>query len=147
MSDAIQELARRIASGEILQQSAFPSDDSSLNAALESRYSPEFEDEWLRVARDLEVLSIGKELPQHELEAIQRAVYEKVFSFAPNPELCSLVSDDFELFGQALTLNYNDPWLVALLKSYIDGKFPYRVSPIKTSMAAMLGCNSDLEKK
>ena len=139
MSDAIQELARRISSGEILQQSAFPSDDSSLNVALESRYSPEFEDEWLRVARELEALSIGKVLPQHELEAIQRSVYEKAYGFAPNPELCTLVSDDFELFGQALTLNYNDPWLVALLKSYIDGKFPCSVSPIEMSMATILG--------
>ena len=116
----------------------FPSEEAIYDA-IKIRYEPLFEDEWLRVAYKLNELSAGLPLADLESKPIRQLTYENIYSITKDPQVCGLVTDDFELIGLGLALKFNDPWLCALLKSYLSGKFPCAISPVVTTMAKLLG--------
>lgn len=95
---------------------------------LDSRDSHNFEKDWLQVSHEIEHREKLNPLPEPtlaELDKIRETAYKAVFSVTENSDLAAYVSDDFELIGKALALNFNDEWLTRLWSTYLKGSFPH----------------------
>jgi hypothetical protein len=103
-------------------------DEDTINGMLDKRDGADFENDWLRVFREIELREKLKPLQGEdlaELEAIREIAYKKTFSATEHSELASYVADDFELFGKSLFLDFSDEWLNSLFLSYLQGMFPH----------------------
>ncbi len=103
-------------------------DEEMIDQMLDSRDSEDFENDWLRVFREIELREKLKPLQSGdlaELKAIREIAYKKTFSATQHSELASYVADDFELIGKSLFLDFNDEWLNALFLCYLQGIFPH----------------------
>lgn len=98
--------------------------------ALEHRYSPQFESDWMRVH---DLLTERAKLSPHPPEinaaihSIEEAAFKAVYSATlatDFTEFAPLVSDDFSLFAHAIARSFHDPWLSGLFHCYMKGQFP-----------------------
>lgn len=118
---------------------------SDLAMAIELRYIPEFESEWLRVYRLLyEYHKLTPHSPEVSdvIHTIEETAFKAVYAAtkAGNfTELAPLVSDDFSLFAHAVAREFHDPWLNGLLHGYMHGKFPSgAISCVDVSLQTLL---------
>jgi hypothetical protein len=103
-------------------------DEETINEMLDSRDSEDFENDWIRVFREIELREKLKPLQnQHlaDIKAISEIAYKKTFSATQHSELAAYVADDFELIGKSLFLDFSDEWLNSLFLSYLQGLFPH----------------------
>ncbi|QDU82415.1 hypothetical protein Pla110_41710 [Polystyrenella longa] len=122
----ILSITESISQDKILNSETF--DQLDIDLALDSRDSPDFETDWLRVHKLMMDQKNNGE--SDAIEALRRLAYEKVFEHTSNPELASYVSDDLGLIGLALELGENDPWLSSLWNEYRNHRFPHtRLEP------------------
>ncbi|MCB2362503.1 hypothetical protein [Clostridium estertheticum] len=120
MVDKLYEL---LIKEQIINEQLF---DQDYDILLDLRDEEMFDDEWIRVYNELEILK--KQINEREISKINQ-IREKSFMLAYNStkssDLASCVSDDFELIAIALCVNYNNNWLNALANQYVLKKFPY----------------------
>ncbi len=103
-------------------------DEETMDEMLDSRDSSDFENDWVRVFREIELREKLKPLQSGdlaELEAIREIAYKKTFSATQHSEHASYVADDFDLIGKSLFLDFRDEWLNSLFLSYLQGIFPH----------------------
>ncbi len=103
-------------------------DEEKINEMLDSRDNADFENDWLRVFREIELREKLKPLQNEDfakLNEIREIAYKKTFSITNHSELASYVADDFELIGKSLFLDFSDEWLNSLFLCYLQGIFPH----------------------
>lgn len=124
MNPSLIVLEKRMRSGLFAVEGVFTSSPDEL---ISNRYDAEFEHQWLRVSDCVEQLK--RVVPtdnesQKLITFIAEEAFKLVFKWSANSELAALVYDDIELIAYAVVLGYEDPWLNALLKAYLDHRFP-----------------------
>ncbi|MBP1905851.1 hypothetical protein J2Z32_002499 [Paenibacillus turicensis] len=94
---------------------------------LDNRDEPQFSDEWMKVYDDIsnkKLTSFIDEITNQQIDLLRELVYKKVYRYTSSSDLAGYISDDFGLIGDALHVNYNNDWLSALLKCYIEHTIP-----------------------
>ncbi len=113
-----------------------------IDEMLDRRDSEDFENDWLRVFREIELREKLKSLSNNdlaELSSIREIAYKKTFSATQHSELAAYVADDFELIGKSLFLDFNDEWLNSLFLCYLQGIFPHsKLSPKPNGLELIL---------
>lgn len=97
----------------------------------DSRDSPEFDSQWVRIHRALQAIEATSPASPDEsilIDAISEAAFMQVYSAlaitSSFTELAPTVSDDFRLVARAIRLDFHDGWLSGLLSSYQMGTLP-----------------------
>lgn len=94
---------------------------------LEHRDEALFTDEWMKIYDDIsnkKLTSFIDEITNQQIDLLRERVYKKVYRYTSSSDLAGYISDDFGLIGNALHVNYNNDWLSALLKCYIENTIP-----------------------
>lgn len=115
------KLKVKIEANQIIQQGYF--DEYNLDELLDMRDDEEFDSEWLRVYETLNQVEVEQN-EQQTIDAIREMSFLMAYSLSESSDIASCVSDDFEIICKAYILDYNDPWLNALIISYARGEFP-----------------------
>ncbi len=138
--DPLEKLTVMIEKGRLLSPEMFGGLD--IDAALDQRDSPEFDEHWMNIYNKVEEESSAEPLGERELSRVERAAevaYKTSFQNSESPELAGYISDDFDLIAKALLLSFNDSWLNSLLASYCDGRFPKgKLEPVPGQLSAVL---------
>jgi hypothetical protein len=117
-------------------------DEETINQMLDSRDSKDFEGDWLRVFRAIELREKLKPLQNKdlaEIKTIREIAYKRTFSATNHPELASYVADDFGLICKSLFLDFSDEWLNSLFLCYLHGIFPHtKLSPKPNGLELIL---------
>ena len=124
MNEGIFELKKIIEEGKLLSLNMFMMD--SFDDALEGRESPEFELEWMRVFKELELLKYSQRPTDPEIDlmnSIREIAFKKASEYGGDP-FAPYISDDFGLIALSLILNYRDSWLNSLWLEYKNDHFP-----------------------
>lgn len=126
MTPGLALLQKYLLEGRILRAAMFNA--KPLDNMLNRRCLEDFDNEYQRVFRDLELHTRNIEIPEDELIAVnevREAAYRTALAFTNSPEFATAICDDFELLGASLAAGYSDPWLNALWLSYRGGKVPH----------------------
>lgn len=114
-------------------------------AALNSRDTADFENEWLRVHNALSKLEQGQLLSESTrqlIHDIERVAFKTVYAVTGAKgftEFAPAVSEDFGLFARALCFDYQDAWLNGLLVSYQRSVFPCgRIQPSEIGLEELV---------
>ena len=117
-------------------------DDATIAEMLDSRDSEDFENDWMRVFREIELREKLKPLTSENLakiEKIREISYKKTFDSTQNSELAAYVADDFELIAKSLFLDFNNEWLNTLFLCYLQGIFPHtKINPKSNGLELIL---------
>lgn len=134
----LQRLKELINSKILLSENIFVIDDIEL--ILDYRDEADFDGEWIRNYNAIDEKKDLIDLESKELiEEIREVSFKAVYDAAQSGELAAYVSDDFGLMAEALVVNYNDEWLNALGKTYVEGKIPYgNLKAIKGELSKIL---------
>lgn len=120
----LEKLKKLIESGVLLSKNTFIIDD--IDSILDSREEIDFDDEWVR---NYNAVNEKKDLINTEnkklIDSIREISFKVLYNATESPDLAGYVSDDFGLIAEALIINYNDEWLNALAKTYLEGKIPH----------------------
>ena len=94
---------------------------------LDNRDAAPFDEEWMRVYREIEALKEQKgysaESEKYNAE-IREHVFRKVYDLSEDSELAGDMSDDFGLIVDSRFLDYSDTWLQNLIAYYQNAKIP-----------------------
>lgn len=117
--------------GSLLSENIFTIDD--INFMLDSRDEDVFDSEWMK---NYNAISKNEKLNTLEIkkgvESIREISYKATYKATQSSDLAGYISDDFGLIAEALVLDYNDDWLNALAKEYVDGRVPHnKLKPLK----------------
>jgi hypothetical protein len=136
MTPGLALLQKYLLEGRILRSAMFNA--RPLDFMLNRRCIDDFDQEYQRVFRDLEVHTVNIDIPDDEHAAvneIREAAYRTALAFTNSPEFATAICDDFELLGASLAAGYSDPWLNALWLSYRSGKVPHEpLHPVPGSL-------------
>ena len=122
---SLSEIADGISNGSIIQASAFEGLD--IDSLLDQRDSPEFEDEWLRVSKEVQAkwsAYADSETEIGKIDRIRELAFKKCFEFTGESEISGYVSDDFELIAKASAMSFASPFLEEAMKKYLAGAIP-----------------------
>lgn len=111
---------RPMVKGGVLSASTFL-DGRTVDEVLELRDQPEFDEEWMRV-HGLVKAKVGDD--QSILASEEDEVFQAVYSAYESSDLSACVSEDLGLLARALAAAVEDPWLSALCRAYVEGRFP-----------------------
>lgn len=106
--------------GRVLNRATFA--DLDVAAVLDQRDADPFDSAWTTAFAAIEALKQQTPVPAND--AIREQAFKSVYQHGPGGDLAAYVSDDFGLLHDALALGGNDPWLVALLASYLRETLP-----------------------
>ena len=131
MSKKLATLKRMIEENTLINDVTINTNDTDL--LLDSRESSIFEDEWLRVFRNLEALKKNGGITEEDalsIKGIKEAAFKKCYQYNGS-DVASYISDDFELFALAIATEYKDSWLNSLWQEYINNRFPHgKLEPV-----------------
>lgn len=134
----LQRFKELIDSKILLSENTFVIDD--IESILNYRDEADFDEEWIRNYNAINEKKGLIDLKSKELiQEIREVSFKAVYDAAQSGELAEYVSDDFGLMAEALVVNYNDQWLNALGKTYVEGKIPYgNLKVIKGELSEIL---------
>lgn len=113
-------LEQLINTGHLLVQATFA--DLDVDAVLDQRDSDPFDSAWRLAFENIEATKKHTVIAAND--ALRERAFILVYQHGPGGELAAYVSDDFGLLHDALALGSVDFWLAALLRCYLDGRFP-----------------------
>lgn len=134
----LEKLKELLLTGVLLSKNTFTIDD--VDFILDSRDTDEFDSEWMR---NYNVLRKNESLNTLEakkiIESIREISYKTTYEVTQSSDLSSYISDDFGLIAEALVIDYNDEWVNALAKEYVEERLPYnRLKPIKGELCKII---------
>ncbi|MDR2223210.1 MAG: hypothetical protein LBE34_10780 [Flavobacteriaceae bacterium] len=101
-------------------------DDTDLEAIdnlLEERDDDSFATQWMNEYNAIEEFKQETEYDSL-IDTCREKIFKTVYNKTKSPDLSSYICDDFTLFMEALTCEYESMWLNALLLEYKQGKIP-----------------------
>ncbi len=138
----LQKLKNLILSKVLLSNNTFSVDD--LDLILDERDESVFDSEWIR---NYEAINEKKGITDHEIEEIdiiREISFKAAYNATESADLAGYISDDFELIAKALILNYNDEWLNALAKEYVEDMIPHgSLKPLQGELYKILFRNEN----
>lgn len=138
----IEVITRAINLGYILGANAFES--VSVDTVLDGRSDPDFEAEWLRIFEDTKRFPVTAE-QELQLLKLREAAFKAVFAGYGDPEICSYVTDDWDMIARNLVFSRNNGFLNALVESYSKGQIPH--GPMISSIFDVTSFTGSLQKK
>ncbi|OBR62320.1 hypothetical protein A7K91_01490 [Paenibacillus oryzae] len=120
----LDQLLDRLQSGQLLTEETFAGLDA--DRYLDEREQSPFDEQWMEAFRrwgqDAET-----ENDDNESDAGREAAFKQTFRHTGNPDLAGYVSDDIGLICSALKRGgEEDPFILDLLRGYMEGKLPLR---------------------
>ena len=124
--DLLAQLATLIEQTPLFTHAPFAK-EAELHNALDARDSDPFDATWMAHYTALQPLEVTHPLQPEEralISRIRERAFKAAFATSSSADLAGYISDDFDLLARALCLDYESPWLSALLHSYVQGTFP-----------------------
>lgn len=121
-SSGLSEMRASIRNGKLVTARTLAVEDVS--TVLDDRDVGDFEREWMRVYGEIGEGPLGDEA-QDAVKALAEEAFKKCYEFENGDQLAPYISDDFDLFGRALLLDFDDEWLRKLWTSYVQERFPH----------------------
>ena len=94
---------------------------------LDRRDLPIFDDEWIRVYHEVELLKRKSNVyidGNNDSDNIRKQTFLKTFKLTQDDEIAAYISDDFGLIYDSEMLGYHDEWLDRLINCYHSFQFP-----------------------
>jgi len=123
---ALEDIQKRVQEGRLFQEGAF--DGLELDAIMDRRDQPEFEQQWNKTADA--VLPRWESMPpaearRTEIDAVREYVFKRVFSITGgHDETAGAVCDDFELICKAAVVGTWTPFLEHMVSCYQRQQIP-----------------------
>lgn len=124
--DMVPKLMQLVKEDRLLSEHVFS--NIEVDDLLEHRDEAQFSDEWMKIYDDIsnkKLTSFIDEITNQQIDLLRERVYKKVYRYTSSSDLAGFISDDFGLIGDALHVSYNNDWLSALLKCYIEDTIPF----------------------
>lgn len=134
----LEKLKELLLTGVLLSKDTFAIDDVDL--ILDNRDADVFDDEWMRNYNAIKQKG-GLNTPEIKklIDLIRELTYKATYNATKSSDLAGYVSDDFGLIAEALSLNYNDDWLNALAKEYVERRIPHSsLKPLKGQLSEII---------
>jgi hypothetical protein len=98
-------------------------DEKFINELLDSRNSDPFDNNWVEANEALKEHSKNINANEKEelnkfLEEIRKEAFIKTIKASQSSDLAAYVSDDFEMIGTALILEFSNSFIASMLNSY-----------------------------
>ncbi|MBC2582743.1 hypothetical protein [Clostridium sp. DJ247] len=119
----LEKLKELLLAEDLLSEDTFDIDDMEL--ILDNREIDVFDSEWMR---NYNIIKQEEGLNNQEIKNLIKSIreisYKITYNETQSSDLAGYISDDFGLIAEALVLNYNDDWLNALAKEYVEDRIP-----------------------
>ncbi|WP_459477873.1 hypothetical protein [Clostridium saccharoperbutylacetonicum] len=107
--------------------------EENIYEILDSRESDPFDSKWIRayeaLKQQVEVFNENEKKELNEfLEEIRKEAFIKTMKASKSSDLAAYVSDDFEMIGTALTIEFSNAFIDSLLNIYASGIIPDNIS-------------------
>lgn len=121
----LDQLLDRLQSGQLLTEETFAELDA--DRYLDEREQSPFDEQWMEAFRRWGQDAETENDDDNESDAGREAAFKQTFRHTGNPDLAGYVSDDIGLICSALKRGGGeDPFILDLLRGYIEGKLPLR---------------------
>lgn len=96
--------------------------DNDLDRILDLRDEKTFDEKWMEIYNYLKQFRI--EFDDELITKIRKEAFLNTIRMSGASELAGYVSDDFELFCNAIELGYDNKWLNGMFHCYLTLQFP-----------------------
>ncbi|WCC43725.1 hypothetical protein PJW08_00220 (plasmid) [Tenacibaculum finnmarkense] len=102
--------------------------EDKLDEILDIRDENLFSSKWMLIYDELKSISDKNNVDKSYSDEMRELAFKKVFNQTNNSDLSSYISDDIGMVIDALTINYQNPWLNSLWLEYKNGNIPFEVN-------------------
>jgi len=117
--------------------------DDRLTELLNQRDQQEFSTKWMEAFQRIVGTQTNgvNDIPHpDEVLKLRELCYLQAYRRWKSADLAAYISDDMGLVGDALLVNATDPWINALLREYLSGRFPTgRLAELDGDLSKQLG--------